>query len=524
VSRERADTLTAALEHAVRRWPDEVFLRIDGRQVTFAQFDADAGRLAAGLREAGLGPGDRLVVLMGNSLACLHTWFAANRLGAVWAPVNTAFRAMTLAHVVRLADPRLVVADAELLPALEAALDEIDVEVVVNGADRDHGAHRSLDALYAPRPVGPEPVRFGDRAALLFTSGTTGRSKACVLSHQYFVTQASVLVRDFELRPDDVLYCPFPLFHADATALTTIPALLLGATAAIAPRFSASRFWAEVREHGATVFDFMGAVLAILHRAEPRSDDADNPVRLAWGVPMPEWAEDFERRFDLRLVELYGSVEASIPVTQPLHEPRVRGSCGRATREFEVAIHDEDDRPAPPGAVGEIVVRPREPSIILDGYFGMPEATLAAFRNLWFHSGDLGRMDEAGNLFFAGRIKEAIRRRGENISAFEVEEGVLRHPDVVQCAAIGVPSELTEEEVKVCVVRRPGSRLDHRDLIAHCERVLARFQVPRYVEFVDDIPKTPTGKPEKHRLREQPFTAATWDREASPRRRVESAT
>jgi crotonobetaine/carnitine-CoA ligase len=506
------DTLNGALAHARERWPDRVFLRIDGREVTFAEFDDGVGRLAAGLAEAGLGRGDRLAVFMPNSLACLHTWFAANRLGAIWAPINTEFRGPTLSHVVELADARLFVCDKELLEPLREALAAAALRprVVIDGAGADR-----LDDLYASEAMPPVELRFSDQAGLLFTSGTTGRSKACMLSHQYFLTQATILLRDFELTQRDVLYCPFPLFHADATALTVVPALLLGATAAISRRFSASRFWDEVRAAGATVFDFMGATLAILYKADPRPDDADNPVRLAWGVPVPEWAEDFEQRFGLRLVELYGSVEASLPITQPLHEPRVPGSCGRVTPEFEVRIHDADDVPLPPNTPGELVVRPRHPSIMLDGYFGMPDATNLAFRNLWFHSGDTARVDEHGNYYFIGRTKEAIRRRGENISAFEVEEGILLHADVIECAAVGVPSELTEEEVKVCVVPRPGSGLTHEQLVRHCERVLARFQVPRYVEFVRELPKTPTGKLEKYRLREAPFTAETWDRESA---------
>jgi crotonobetaine/carnitine-CoA ligase len=509
------DTLTAALQRAVDQWPDAVFLRIEGREVTFAAFEAQVGRLAAGLADAGLGPGDRLVVFMRNSLACLHTWFAANRLGAVWAPVNTEFRGLTLGHVVELADPRVVVVDADLLAPLHAVLRQrsLSPQLFLNPVDGFPADGRPLDELYAGDPVQPVAARFSDLAALLFTSGTTGRSKACMLSHQYFVTQATVLLRDFRLRHDDVLYCPFPLFHADATALTTVPALLLGATAAIERRFSVSRFWDEVRGHGATVFDFMGATLSMLYKADPSPDDADNPVRLAWGVPVPEWVEDFERRFELQVVELYGSVEASIPITQPLSESRVKGSCGRVTDEFEVRIHDRDDLPVPPDTPGELVVRPLAPSVMFDGYFGMPEATVTALRNLWFHSGDRARMDAIGNVFFIGREKEAIRRRGENISAFEVEEGVLLHPDVLECAAIGVPSPLTEEEVKVCVVARAGSSLTAEQLVEHCEAQLARFQVPRYVEFLDALPKTPTGKPEKYRLREAPLNGATWDRE-----------
>jgi crotonobetaine/carnitine-CoA ligase len=518
------DTLNAALERAVERWPDRTFLKIEGQEVTFAEFDEQVGRLAGGLREAGLGRGDRLAVYMRNSLACLHTWFAANRLGAVWAPINTEFRGLTLEHAVGLLGSDLFVADADLVLPLRAALHArvLSPRIVVNPAEEATvDGLELLDRFYADEPVHPVEVKFSDQAGMLFTSGTTGRSKACVLSHQYFITQASILIRNLGLREDDVLYCPFPLYHADATALTTVPALLMGATATITKRFSASRFWEEVREVGATVFDFMGATLSMLWKAEAKADDADNPVRLAWGVPVPhEWAEGFERRFGLKLFELYGSVEASIPVTQTYDGPCVPGSCGRATQEFEVRIHDDDDNPVPPNTPGEIVIRPLEPSIILDDYFGMPEATVEAFRNLWFHSGDLGRMDEDGNLFFVGRKKEAIRRRGENISAFEVEEGVLLHPDVVQCAAIGVPSELTEEEVKIYVVRRTGSELTPDEIIEHCRATLAKFQVPRYVEFVEDIPKTPTGKLAKYLLKERAFTPATWDREEAETREV----
>jgi crotonobetaine/carnitine-CoA ligase len=486
------ETLNEALADAVASWPDKVFMRIDGRTVTFAEFDRDVGRLASGLRDAGLERGDRLVVFMRNSLACLHTWFAANRLGAIWAPINTEFRGLTLEHVCALADAKLFVVDADL----RHALPQTGARVLIHGDGPD-----PLAALYADEPVEPVDVTFADTSGLLFTSGTTGRSKACVLSHRYFLTQASILVRDFGLRHDDVLYCPFPLFHADATALTTVPALLLGATAAISRRFSASRFWDEVREHGATVFDFMGATLAILFKAPPRPDDADNPARLAWGVPVPDWVEEFEARFGVQVVEVYGSVEASIPVTQDLRRPRVPGSCGRVTEGFEVRVHDDLDEPVPPDTPGELVVRPARASTILDGYFGMPDATAEVFRNLWFHSGDIGRIDEDGNVFFIGRRKDAIRRRGENISAFEVEEGILQHPDVLECAAIGVPSELTEEDVKVVLVPRPGSGLTAEAVVAHAEATLARFQVPRFVEFTDALPKTPTGKIAKHLLK-----------------------
>lgn len=503
-------TLNSALARAVDLWPNRVFLKIDGGSVTFAEFEQSVGRLAGGLRELhGVERGDRVAVFMRNSLACEHTWFAANRLGAAWVPINTEFRGLGLQHAVRLADACMFIVDEDLVDILTEALAAagITAPIVVSGAAP--GADGRLADLYLDR-VAPEIVRHNDVSALLYTSGTTGRSKACVLSHRYFTSQARIAIRDFGLRHDDVLYCPFPLFHADATALTTVPALLIGATAAIGKRFSASGFWAEVRETGATVFDFMGATLSILAKAEPRPDDADNPVRLAWGVPVPETIETFEQRFGLTVVELYGSVEANIPITQRFDQPRVPGSCGRVVEEFEVRVADDFDESVPPGVVGELLIRPKVPYSTYSGYHENPEATAEAQRNMWFHSGDLAKIDEAGNVYFIGRKKEAIRRRGENISAFEVEENLREHPAVLDCAAFGVKSDLTEEEVMVAIVLRPGAADTTEDEIwSFCYERMARFQVPRFIEFVEELPKTPTGKVEKFKLQEAGVSAHT---------------
>lgn len=514
-------TLNSALRDAATTWPDRVFLKIDGVDVTFAEFDQQVGRLAAGLRSAcGVQPGDRVCVFMRNSLACEHTWFAANRLGAAWVPVNTEFRGLGLDHAVKLADTRVFVVDQELKEVLTGALQRTGIEatVIVNSDPHapldpaDLGwSELHLADLYSERPIDPVDVSFEDVSALLYTSGTTGRSKACMLSHRYFTSQASILIREFGITEDDVLYCPFPLFHADATALTTVPALLLGATAAISKRFSASRFWAEIRDAQATVFDFMGATLSILAKADPQPDDADNTVRLAWGVPVPESVEAFEQRFGLTVVELYGSVEANIPITQPMSEPRATGSCGRVIDEFEIIVADDLDQEVPTGDTGELLIRPKVPWTMFSGYLGDPVASTAVLRNMWFHSGDLVRTDADGNVFFVGRKKEAIRRRGENISAFEVEEAVREHPEVLDCAAYGVRSELTEEEVKISVVRKPGTTLSEAELWEFCYTTMARFQVPRYIEITRELPKTPTGKVEKFRLQENPFSAATCE-------------
>ena len=360
-------------------------------------------------------------------------------------------------------------------------------------------------------PITPAHSQF-DPAMVLFTSGTTGPSKGCVLSHRYAVRQAQLMIDNLQLRRDDVLYCPFPMFHIDATVLTVVPAMLLATTAAIGDRFSASGFWDEVRRAGATVFDFMGATLTMLHKRPVLADDGDNPARLGWGVPVPEFAAEFEHRFGVQLVELYGSTDAGIPMYHPVDEPRRQGSCGRVIPQYDVRLFDQSGDEVAIGDVGEIVVRPNEPSLMSDGYYGMPLATLESRRDLWFHTGDLARRDTDGFFYFVGRRTDSIRRRGENISAFEVEEVVKLHPAVLDAAAFGVPSDLTEDDVMVAVVARPGHAVDPQELAGFCAARMGRHMVPRYVDVVEVLPRTPTEKVEKAQLRQRGVTPTTWDR------------
>jgi crotonobetaine/carnitine-CoA ligase len=370
-------------------------------------------------------------------------------------------------------------------------------------------------ALKTPGEVPPQVADpgFHELALLLYTSGTTGRSKAAMISHRFVLRQAQVMIDGLGLRHDDVLYCPYPMFHLDAAVLTIAPALMLRGAAAIGERFSVSRYWDEVRALKATVFDFMGATLTMLWKQPASARDRDHPARLGWGVPLPAWAPEFEARFGCRLVEMYGSTEVGGIMYSPLDQPRRMGSCGKVNGPWEARLLDEQGFEVQIGTPGELVVRPLEPSVITDGYYGMPEATLAAFRNLWFHTGDLLRHDEDGYFYFVGRRKDIVRRRGENISAAEVETLIAAHPDVLECAVYGVPSEMTEEEVMACVVLRPDRALTPRELTDWCTTQMARFMVPRYFRFLPALPKTPTDKVEKFRLQQQGTTGA-WDREA----------
>jgi carnitine-CoA ligase len=298
------------------------------------------------------------------------------------------------------------------------------------------------------------------------------------------------------------------------TALTTA-ALWSGARSVLRPTFSVSGFWDDVRSVGATVFGYLGSVVHLLHEQPPRPDDADNPLRVGFGAAAPpEIVENFERRFDLTLLENYGSTELGVPSYSVPGNVR-RGTMGTINPCLEVAIHDDDDRPVAHGERGEIVVRPREPSCMMLGYWRQPEATLHAFRNLWFHTGDLGTLTDDGFLTYVDRTKDVIRRRGENISSFEVERAVNAHPNVLECAAYALPSEITEDEVAVAVVAQPDSPVDLEALVRWCVETMPRFAVPRYVRVVPELPKTPSQRVEKYKLRAEGVTADTFDREVA---------
>lgn len=504
--------INTAWRQAVESFPDRVFLRFADRDVTFQEVESLVASLAGGLKGAGIVSGDRVLVLMKNSIEMVVTWLASNRLGAVWVPVNAELRSVTLQHVIEAAAPKLAIVDGELWPELEPLWTTDKNLIYVKDNSNTTTARNFSDLLSAsPSEKTSEDVSASTTAAFLYTSGSTGRSKPCVLSHEYFLLQAKGLIESCGLQSDDVLYCPFPLYHVDATALTVIPAILLGVPAALSARYSASRFWDEIQASRATVCDFMGATLALTYKQPPSPADRDHRVRLAWGVPIPHFAEDYEKRFGHRLVTLYGSVESGLPVFQDLEKPLPPGSCGRARKGYEVRIADDAGEALPPNTPGHLLLRSDRPNAVFMGYFNNAPSTVEAFKGLWLHTGDLAKVDEDGNIYFIGRTTDVIRRRGTNINACEVEEELLRHPDVVVAAAYGVASELgagTEQDVKVAVQLRPESQLTEQQLWEWAVEHMARFQVPSIIEFVENIEKTSTGKIAKSRLRAeggQPF-------------------
>jgi crotonobetaine/carnitine-CoA ligase len=505
--------LATALEDRARRTPSRRFLTTPGQPpMTFGEFNARANRLAHGLRDAvAVHSGECVAIMSRNCNAFIEASYALKKLGAIEAAINTDFRGPGLAHMLSLTEARVLIVGADLLAAVEAIADDLPhlQAVLVHGIDAGSTPAsglgwtvRALRDTYADDEANPPSDWHNDIAAVLFTSGTTGPSKGCILSQRYALVNAQVHVDALELGEDDCLYNPFPLYHLDASYLCVLPAILAGCRAAVSARFSASRFWDEIREVGATVFDIMGATLTILAKHEPRPNDADNPVRLAWGVPMPdpETRRELEERFGLRLVHLYGLTDGGVPCWESIHDREPPGSCGKVRPHWELKIVDHDGDEVAPGEQGEIVIRPRTPGAIMDGYWGMPEQSLKAFRGLWLHTGDIGRKDEAGHVFFISRQTDAIRRRGQNISTWEVEQVINSHPAVAESAAYGVPSGLSEEEVKIAVVLRDGARLSEAELREYCAERMAKYMIPAYIDFREEIPKTATGKSQRFKL------------------------
>jgi crotonobetaine/carnitine-CoA ligase len=483
------------------------FLRFHERAISYRDFADMACDYAARFAALGVVRGEVTPTFFPNGAPAAASWFALMRLGAIWAPINSEFRGAQLVHALTMTGARRVIVDARYLNAVAEAVASVPsiTEFIVHGA-AELPAMRGVKVLrfedLPERETPPiAPVDPAEVAMIQFTSGSTGVSKAVQLSHGYLVGQAELTSRHFDMCASDVVYCPFPLYHWDATIGTVMGALVRGATAALADRFSVSRFWDDVRAFKATMFDFMGATLTFLYERPPTPRDRDHCVRLAWGLPMPDFRHDFEARFGFPLLEGYGSTEGGVCVFQELGAAYPAGSCGKLAPEFELKLIKDDGSPAAIGEVGEIVTRPHDPTLMMSGYLNMPEVNAELIRDGWYYSGDLGRLDAEGYLYFAGRKKDIIRRRGENISALEIEREVARHPAVLEAAAFGAPSPFTEEDVAVAVVLRPGMSVSEAELKAFCEGRMARYMRPEHVLFLDALPKTVTQKVAKADLK-----------------------
>jgi crotonobetaine/carnitine-CoA ligase len=506
------------LRKQAQRLGERVFVVCGNERITYAEADRRADRVAAAFHSLGIVKGQRVAILLHNRVDYLDLWFGLSRIGAIQLPLNTAYKSQQLLHTLKRAPVAAIVVEDALLPELAAMIDQVPAlkAVIILGNVKPKFKYNYLflnTILSTPHTPPPAIAISGaDVGAIMNTSGTTGPSKGVLLSHAQQYILGRNIADDLALAASDIYYNCFPLFHNTAQAMITLPVLLVGATMVLTEKFSATRFWPDVRAHGCTAFYFIGEILRILLKSTTASDGAGTALRIGWGIgaAQNDFAE-FQSRHDIALRSGYGSTEGNVGVYLPHDSPNL-ASVGRALPGFEVRVTDEDNDPLPAGTTGEILVRSSEPCTIMLGYDGDPAATVAAWKDLWFHTGDAGYLDAGGNLFFTGRIKDGIRVRGENVSAFEIEAAMAQVDGVLEVAAIAVPCELGGDEVKIVVVARVDSNLNAETLIVHAQQQLPKFAVPRYVEFVAALPKTETSKVRKNVLRETPFSPATWDR------------
>jgi crotonobetaine/carnitine-CoA ligase len=500
--------LAALLDEQATRFGDRVLATFEDATVTYAGLADGAARFAGGLRELGIVEGDRVAVMMPNRAEFLDVWLGVLKLGAIEVPLHSAARGPGIAHILETTGARAIVVDGDFLAHVEPYLGELE-HVVVVGRGYD-------ELMQTAAPAETLDVELRRPASILFTGGTTGPPKGVVLPHGHNVNVATGTVETVRYTESDVLFTMFPLFHANAKYTTVVAALIAGARTVIHRRFSASRFWDICRREGVTAFNGQGEMLRILLKQPQREDDADNPVRVVFGAAaQSELVLEFEQRFGLSVLDVYGMTETG-PITACTWDRRRPGSCGVPVPWYEVRLVDENDLDVPDDTTGEIVVRPKRPDVMMGGYWDNDAETLKSLRNLWFHTGDHARRDADGFYFFVTRATDSIRRRGENVSAWEVERVLADHPKILEAAVYGVPSELGGQEVMVAVVTRPEAEITPEELLGFCTGKMPYFAVPRFVRFVDELPKSHAQRILKQELKAEGVAApGVWDRESA---------
>lgn len=501
------------IRQRVKQHPRETWLKYKDSEFTWEEVLANMNRAANGLLALGVRPGERVGIMMGNRPEFLWIHFAIGFIGAVSVPINTSQRGVTLHHVLADSDSTAVIFEESLrqaVMAVKSTVPSLRATVVADG-NAGNGVDCTLADLLAHPDRDPE-VDVGNLpggASMMYTSGTTGPPKGVVATGGDNSLLFTIL-NATGVKAGETMYTALPLFHGNALMITGFGSMILDARFALAERFSASRFFDDCRKYEAVEFNTLGGMIPILMKQPPRPDDRNHKVRVVFSAACPAnvWRE-FEERFGVRLIEGYGMVDSPGFL---LNDVGKVGSMGKPIGGIEYRVVDDNDNPLPPGKVGELVFR--HPKGQMTHYHKLADATSQAYRGGWFHSGDLAKMDEEGFFYFAGRKKAAMRRLGENISAWEIETVVNQHPAVLESGAYGVPSELGEEEVKIAVVLRPGAQLRPEELIEFCRTRMAYYAVPRFIEFVDELPKTGTQRIQYATLKARGVGNA-WDREAA---------
>jgi crotonobetaine/carnitine-CoA ligase len=537
-------TIPELLDARLESDPDGQYLDVGGTTFTAAEVDDRSCRIAQGFAALDVGKGDRVATLLENAPPAMLTWWGAVRGGHVAVPVNTAYKGQYLRHQLHDSGSSVLVVQRSLAHRAAAVVDELpELRHVIVVEDDDDPADEtasggptideargvtvhSWDALLASEAKRPDVViRPSDLATFVYTGGTTGPSKGCMLSHNYHEAASRQIGICWNRTPEDVLWTPLPMFHYNALVTAVLGALVFGGRSAIYRRFSVSNFWPEMNRTGATITSTLGTMAYLLAKDEDRPEmprsgatEANTTLRLIGAAPLPVEVDTIIReRFGVQTFSgAYGVTEASLISWSPKGLVNKPNAAGVVNDEyFDVRIFDDDDNELGTNTDGEIVIRPKRPHVMFEGYWGRPEATVATSRNWWYHTGDIGRIDDDGYLSFVDRKADYLRRRGENISSFEVESILMGHGSLADVVVHAVPSELTEDDLKITATIKPGAELTEEELFRWAVDQLPYFALPRYIEFRTELPRSPVGRVLKRELREEGVTPATWDFEAS---------
>ncbi len=537
----REDPTTWVLAEVLKRraaeHPDRDYLKFaDAPWVSYGEINARSNRIANALIARGVAPGESVSVMLPNCEEFIPVWFGILKAGAVMSSINTAYKGDFLSWTINLVEAKKLVISDEYLDRLDLITAELPAleHVIVWDSGKREGPepalpHEPLEALMSAPDSEPDGIAYSwtDDARIMFTSGTTGRSKGVIKQNaaDYFSARGLLEVvsatagKSVESLSEDTFFSCLPLFHSNAQVLSGYPALVAGGRVAYVERFSSSRFWQQVIDAEATIFNSIGAVSYFIWNIPPSELDRAHKVHTCFAAPAPrDIYNEFQERFGVKFIEGYGLTETGMATYMDPTKPGVPGSMGKANPGYEVTIVEPGtDRPLPPETPGEIVVDMKIPNIVMRAYYGMPEKTAEDFRNLKLHTGDLGRMDADGYFYFMDRVKDYIRRRGENVSSMEVERQVSDHPNIKEAAAIGVKAgegASSEDEIMIVCIAE-GAAPDPAELTHWMAERMPYFMVPRYIRFVPELPKTPTERVQKVKLRDEGITADTFDREAA---------
>ncbi len=503
------------LERQAARFPDNDFIiqAETGETLTYDEFNTRVNRLSHGLKDHGIAAGEYVGIMLSNSIDFLACSYALKKIGAIEVSINSTFRGVSLKRMINLTGLTTLITSVDYLDVIEEIaleLPKLDRFILTNDSqDTARSAPRFPtrtmlclnDVLDNCTSNCALDTPDDETATILFTSGTTGVSKGCAIPHRSSVRAAESMLEAFDLGESDCVYSPYPLFHCGAAQYDVLPAMMVGARAVIRQGFSLRNFWPEICKYQASWFMALGSVQQLLWAAPVCPEETQHRLRFIWGTPLPVDHDAFEARFRVKLVRGggYGSTDAG-SVALPLFHKK---GAGKVLDRYEVAIVDDRDNPLPTGAIGELILRPKEPAIMASCYIGMPEETLKTWQNLWFHTGDLARLDEEGDLYWVARISERIRVKGEMVSAYEIEEVILSHPAVEDCAVLGAPDGIGEETVHPFITLRENAELKLEELQKFCTSRMSRFMIPTSMTLLEDMPRTPSGKPAKAELRKR---------------------